>query len=176
VRSVVEQPYAGPRPGGIGGLGGGAAEAIAPGQLEVATQAQVTFDVTGGVGTAAARPATVGTVSAQLVPVGATGVSGTVTVSGGGDGTTLTLVASGLEPGATYRAQVQVRGAASFGTLGELVADAQGRGQLTATAARVSASGAPAPLELAALADGEHVVSLVAPGAGVVAEAVLPRA
>jgi hypothetical protein len=91
-------------------------------------------------------------------------------------GTTLAVIATGLEPGVSYRAQLQVRGAASFGTLGELVADGQGRAQLIATAARVSASGAPVLLEYAGLTDGEHVITVVLPGTGVVAEAVIPRA
>lgn len=45
VRAIVEQPYGPPAPRAAGGLGGGAAEGIAPGELTVVVRAQVTFDV-----------------------------------------------------------------------------------------------------------------------------------
>ena len=46
VRAVVEVPVGGPPGIFRGGLGGGAAEGIAPGELSVSARVQVTFDVT----------------------------------------------------------------------------------------------------------------------------------
>jgi hypothetical protein len=91
----------------------------------------------------------------------------------------LSLTADGLQPGAQYVAHLHAGScatpSASFGALGSLTADAQGRGRLEATTASVSASGAR--IELTPdLADGEHVVDLHQVGGSGFACAAIPSA
>jgi hypothetical protein len=109
-------------------------------------------------------------------PPGGTG-GGTVALTKMDDQTALVLEAAGLEPGRAYQARVQAgapeQPSASVGILGQLVPDAQGRAQLTATSARLGA-GAEVALALEWLGDGDHLVAVVAPGQGVAAQAAIP--
>jgi LPXTG-motif cell wall-anchored protein len=102
-------------------------------------------------------------VTVQLDPVGASGVSGTATLTAALDGTNVTLVTldvKGLAPGADARATMQANTcampSASFAALPALKADATGRA--TATGAVLFRGTEAVALET--MADGEHVITV----------------
>jgi hypothetical protein len=102
-------------------------------------------------------------VTVQLDPMGASGVSGTATLTAALDGTNVTLVTldvKGLAPGADARATMQANTcampSASFAALPALKADATGRA--TATGAVLFRGTEAVALET--MADGEHVITI----------------
>ncbi|MBI4494242.1 MAG: hypothetical protein HY690_15755 [Chloroflexi bacterium] len=99
--------------------------------------------------------------------------------SGAPQKTLLTLEAEGLQPDARYvvhlHAGTREQPSASSGFLGELQADAAGRGRLQTWEMAVSASGALVDLSLD-LADGNHFLDLHDPDGNVVASGELPPA
>jgi LPXTG-motif cell wall-anchored protein len=112
-------------------------------------------------------------VTVQIDPVGASGVSGTATLTAAGAGTAVALDVKGLAPGADARAAMHANTcampSASFAALPALKADATGRA--TATGA-VLFHGTEA-VALATMADGEHVIFIRAEQA--VACGVIPK-
>lgn len=99
-------------------------------------------------------------VTVQLDPVGESGVSGTATLTAAGDGTDVALDIQGLAPGADARATMQANTcdmpSASFATLPDLKADANGRA--TATGSVLFRGTEPVALET--MADGEHIIAI----------------
>jgi hypothetical protein len=113
-------------------------------------------------------------VTAQLDPVGKSGVSGTATLIAVGGGTNVTLDIKGLAPGmdarATMHAGTCAMPSASFAALPDLKADVAGRATATGS---VLFHGAE-DVALAVMADGEHIIAIRA-GGQVVACGVIPR-
>lgn len=122
------------------------------------------------------------TLVVPLEVAGGSGASGSITVSvnGATDQATVAISLGGLRPGVTYVAQLHTgtreQPSASFGRLGETVADGSGRATLVASEVRASAAGTPVELSPGLLVDDEHLIVILAPGAGPVASAILPRA
>jgi uncharacterized protein YggE len=178
VRAITELPAGGPvQPRLLGGGGGpGVAEGLAPGEVEVSTRVQVTYDARpAGESGAAERPAAgsagvmTRAIGVSLRPSGNSGVSGAVTVMvSGPEHATLSLTVAGLTPGATYQAQFYAgtpeQAGASAGRLGELVAGPDGRAALTVTEVVLPGAGATVPLTPDLFSDGARTVAIVAPG------------
>jgi LPXTG-motif cell wall-anchored protein len=112
-------------------------------------------------------------VTVQLDPVGASGVSGTATLTAAGEGTDVTLDVTGLAPGtdarATMHANTCAMPSASFAALPDLKADATG----SATAAGSVLFHGTEAVALATMADGEHVIAVQA--GQIVACGVIPK-
>ena len=112
-------------------------------------------------------------VTVQLDPVGASGVSGTATLTAAGDGTAVALDVKGLAPDtearATMHANTCAMPSASFAALPNLKADATGRATATGS---VLFRGTEA-VALETMADGEHVINIQA--GQVVACGVIPK-
>jgi hypothetical protein len=113
-------------------------------------------------------------VTAQLDPVGESGVSGTAALIAAGDGTDVTLDIKGLASGADARATMHAgtcaMPSASFAALPDLKADATGR----ATATGSVLFHGTEDVALATMADGEHIIAIQA-GGQVVACGVIPK-
>ena|ERR1051326_7449069 len=104
-------------------------------------------------------------VELALQPAG--GPSGNVlaTITDMDDLVTVTITASGLQPGASYELQTHAGTcefpSASFGSLGSLTADEYGNANMTTTTARLSAAGVTVDLDI--LLDGLHTLDLHGP-------------
>jgi len=113
-------------------------------------------------------------VTAQLDPVGESGVSGTVDLIAAGDGTNVTLDIRGLAPGTDARATMHAGAcampSASFAALPDLKADATGRATATGSVLFHGTEN----VALATMADGEHIIAIQA-GGQVVACGVIPK-
>jgi hypothetical protein len=113
-------------------------------------------------------------VDVQLDPVGDSGVSGTARLVAAGEATEVTLDVTGLDPDAqavvTMHAGTCDLPGASFATLPDLTAGADGRATATGT---VLFRGSE-DVTLTAMADGEHIIS-ISVGDQVVACGVIPR-
>jgi hypothetical protein len=117
---------------------------------------------------------------ARLEPVAGSGVRGTATVQARAGGpAVLTLEADGLRASASYTAHLRsgtcAAPSASSGLLGQLQANAQGRGSLQSSAVRATAAGVPVDLTLELVGDGDHLAEL-RDGGNVVACGQFPRA
>ena len=127
------------------------------------------------------QPPTPPAISVALERVGGSGVRGLATIGPDQEGArrvTFTLEAEGLQPGATYPVHLHAGGpaqpSAGFGLLGELAADAAGRGRLRTATMTASAGGAPVDLSLELLADGNHFLEIHAPGMTTLAVGEIP--
>jgi Cu/Zn superoxide dismutase len=113
-------------------------------------------------------------ITAQLDPVGDSGVSGTATLIAAGDGTNVELDIKGLTPGADARSAMHAgtcaMPSASFAALPNLKPDATGR----ATATGSVLFRGTEDVALATMADGEHIIAIQA-GGQVVACGVIPN-
>jgi hypothetical protein len=113
-------------------------------------------------------------ITAQLDPVGDSGVSGTATLIAAGDGTTVELDIKSLAPGADARATMHANTcampSASFAALPDLKADATGR----ATATGSVLFRGTETVALTTMTDGEHIIAIQA-GGQVVACGVIPK-
>jgi hypothetical protein len=100
------------------------------------------------------------TVGVQLDPVDGSGVSGTATLTGAGDGTSVALDLQGLAPNAAARGTMQAgtcaMPSASFAALPDLQADAIGK----ATATGSVLFRGTEDVSLATMADGEHIIAI----------------
>ncbi len=127
-----------------------------------------------------------GTASTPLVvvldSVNASGAYGTATVEiqpGEIERTVLTLRLEGLQPHAAYIAHVHAgtpdAPSASFGLLGTLDGDADGRATLETSTVSVSAAGQVVDLSVDLLTDGEHLIDVhTAEGGSVAAGVIAP--
>jgi LPXTG-motif cell wall-anchored protein len=99
-------------------------------------------------------------VTVQLDPMGGSGVSGTAALTAAGEGTDIALDIQGLAPGAAARGTMQAgtceMPSASFATLPDLQADANGR----ATASGSVLFRGTEAVALATMADGEHILAI----------------
>jgi len=113
------------------------------------------------------------TVTVQLDPVGESGVSGTATLTAAGEGTDVALDVVGLAPGADGRATMHAntcaQPSASFASLPDLHADANGRA--VATGAVIFHG--TMDVAMAIMADGQHIIAIKSAGQ-VVACGVIP--
>ncbi len=100
------------------------------------------------------------TVPFNLDPVGQSGVSGGAVLTPAGEGTNVTLEIQGLPAGAEAHAIMNAgtcaQPSASFATLPDLKADANGK----ATATGSILFHGTEPVALAAVADGQHMISI----------------
>ena len=103
----------------------------------------------------------------QLHAVDSSGASGTATVHTRPDQTQtvqLKVDLAGLAPGATYVAHLHAgkpdAPSASFGLLGTLESDAEGRAKLQTSTLRMSAAGGVIDLSRDFLADGDHLIDV----------------
>ncbi len=101
-------------------------------------------------------------VTVRLDPVGGSGVSGTATLSAAGDGTRVALDIKGLAPGAEARGSMRAGtcawSGASFATLPDLKADADGRARATGSVLFHGTEN----VALETMADGEHIIGIQA--------------
>lgn len=114
-------------------------------------------------------------VTASLKPLAASRVSGTVSLAAAGRGTTVTLTVRGLPPWTVAYARLHAgtritQLSASAARLPDLRADARGTARATG---RVLFRGRE-PVQLSAIADGEHIVVVVVRGR-IVAYGLIPR-
>ena len=105
------------------------------------------------------------TMELALQPMGGPAGNVVATITEMDDLVTVTVTASGLQPGASYEVQTHAGScefpSASFGALGSLLADDQGNASLTTTSARMSAAGLTVDLDI--LLDGLHTLDLRGP-------------
>jgi hypothetical protein len=113
-------------------------------------------------------------ITAQLDPVGDSGVSGTATLIAAGDGSNVELVIKGFSPGLDARSAMHAGTntipSASFAALPDLKADATGRTTATGSVLFRGTEN----IKLATMADGEHIIAIQA-GGQIVARAVIPN-
>lgn len=99
-------------------------------------------------------------VTVKLDPVGGSGVSGTATLTGAGEGTEVVLDVEGLAPGTAARATMQANTcampSASFATLPDLTADTTGRATVTGSILFRGTEN----VALATMADGAHIIAV----------------
>lgn len=114
-------------------------------------------------------------VTANLRPIGGSGVSGTAVVSPKGNGTEVTFDLSGLASNAGVRAAMQAgtceMPGASFAEAGTFTADSEGRATGTG---EILFRGAES-VEFIVVADGEHIITVSGPE-GAVACGAIPAA
>src|SRR5688572_4061921 len=105
-----------------------------------------------------------GPLAVPLEPAAGSTAWGSVSLELHGDAVTLVIELAGLEPGAEYVARLHAGSceltSASFGHLGSLAADAEGRAVLSTTSARIGALGNSIDLTLSLVADGDHLVHI----------------
>jgi hypothetical protein len=104
------------------------------------------------------------TTTVALEPSDAATARGTLTIQAHGDAASIVIEMDGLEPGMDYVAALHAGScempSASFGNLGVLTADQDGRAALQTEGVRMSAGGAPIDLTVPLIADGDHVVNV----------------